>query len=71
MSGRGKASGKKAVSRSAKAGLQFPVGVPIGSEAFTTAAVRAKLEIHVQHLDTLPQLQDSQVALPMLTRCYV
>jgi histone H2A len=26
MSGRGKASGKKAVSRSAKAGLQFPVG---------------------------------------------
>jgi hypothetical protein len=37
--------------------------VPIGSEAFTIAAVRAKLEIHVQHLDTLPQLQDSQVAL--------
>ena len=26
MSGRGKTSGKKAVSRSAKAGLQFPVG---------------------------------------------
>ena len=26
MSGRGKSSGKKAVSRSAKAGLQFPVG---------------------------------------------
>jgi hypothetical protein len=47
------------------------LGVPIGSEAFTTAAVRAKLEIHVQHLDTLSQLQDSQVALPMLTRCYV
>jgi hypothetical protein len=47
------------------------LGVPIGSEAFTTAAVRAKLEIHVQHLDTLPQLRDSQVALPMLTRCYV
>jgi hypothetical protein len=33
--------------------------------------VSAKLEIHVQHLDTLPQLQDSQVALPMLMRCYV
>jgi hypothetical protein len=47
------------------------LGVPIGSEAFTTAAVKAKLEIHVQHLDTLFQLQDSQVALPMLTRCYV
>jgi hypothetical protein len=45
--------------------------VPIGSEAFTTAAVRAKLEIHVHHLDTLSQLQDSQVALPMLTSCYV
>jgi hypothetical protein len=42
------------------------LGVPIGSEAFTTAAVRAKLEIHVQHLDTLSQLQDSQVALPCL-----
>ena len=26
MSGRGKSSGKKAVSRSSKAGLQFPVG---------------------------------------------
>jgi hypothetical protein len=47
------------------------LGVPIGSEAFTTAAIRAKLEIHVQHLDTLFQLQDSQIALPMLTRCYV
>jgi hypothetical protein len=47
------------------------LGVPIGSEAFTTAAVKAKLEIHVQHLDTLSQLQNSQVALPMLTRCYV
>jgi hypothetical protein len=35
------------------------LGVPIGSKACTAAAVRAKLGIHVQHLDTLSQLQDS------------
>ncbi len=42
------------------------LGAPVGSEAFV---ISARLEIHVQHLDTLPQLRDSQVTLPMLTRC--
>ena len=43
--------------------------VPLGSAAFVSTFARERLEQCLLHVDLLPELDDSQVALRLLTSC--
>eukprot|EP00850_Spirogloea_muscicola_P008179 SM000043S15807 [mRNA] locus=s43:282285:285104:- [translate_table: standard] len=47
------------------------LGVPFGTPSFVDGQLRDRLLEHLQPVTRLPELQDMQLALAMLTRCIV